>query len=234
MPSEAIINRFRIGAWPRVTALLSIVVVFVFLLQLALAPDGCWSTRYPAFCVELVLLREVTWLGVLLMPFLHGSWLHLGGNLLMLTIFGGGTEHLYGRRQLLWLFFAGGYLSTELQLLQKLAADQPPVTVGISGAVYGLGAFLGVMLLPASRRALAESRKLDSGGAAMIRPPLLVMGLFTFAHALLSHAGFVSIDPRAATLTHLTGVVFGAGTAVYLRIFGTRRFELSIPTNPFN
>lgn len=223
-------GRLKAVEWPRATLGLGLVVFVAFLLQLAFAPDACLDTRYPAFCAELALLREATWLGLVLMPFLHGSWLHLGSNLLMLLVFGGGTERLYGRRMLLWLFLAGGYLSTELQLLQKLASDQLPVAVGISGAVYGLGAFLGVMLCPTTRPGFATLLDLEADADAVVRPPLLAMGLLAVAHALLTHFGVVPIDPEAATLSHLVGATFGAGTALYLRVAGAARPTVSILT----
>lgn len=229
MPLDVVTDRRRAAEWPGATLGIGVVVAIAFVLQLALAPEACHGTRYPAFCAELALLREATWLGVLLMPFLHGSWSHLGSNLLGLLVFGGGTERLYGHRLLLWLFVAGGYLSTELQLLGKLASDQPPITVGISGAVYCLGAFLAVMLCPTTRSGLADLLDIEGYVDAAIRPPLLVVGLLATAYVLLTHLGVVPTDPRAATLSHLVGTAFGAGTALYLRAVRTDRFTVSIP-----
>lgn len=207
------------GRWPRWTVAIAVAVTVAFGLQIALAPEVCQNARYPAFCAELALLSTSPWVGFLLMPFLHGSLLHLGSNLLGFLVFGSATERWYGPRQFLWLFLAAGYLSTVVQVQSKLLAGATPVSVGISGGVFGLGAFVGVMLFPDSR---AEARRLLDTAAddveASLRPPLLVVGLLTIGYALLTHLGVVPVAPESATLSHLVGAGFGAVSAVYLRL----------------
>lgn len=233
MPVGPMSDRFHDVKWPRLSLGLAGIVTTVYVLQLALAPPSCWETRYPGFCAELVLLHETTWLGVVLMPFLHGSWTHLGGNLLMLSVFGGATERFFGSRPLVWLFVAGGYVSTELQLLAKLSAGQAPITVGISGAVLGLGAFVAVMFTPGIRDGGIDFSPPEDNVEEVLRWPLLAMGYFAMVYAVLTHLGVVPTDPRAATLSHLVGVAFGAGTGVYLRVVKPHLDGRSLFVGPF-
>lgn len=73
--------------------------------------------------------------------FLHGSWLHLGGNMLFLWIFGDNVEDAMGHLRFLVFYFLCGIAAG----LAHVAADpgsQIP-TVGASGAISGvLGAYL--------------------------------------------------------------------------------------------
>ncbi|WP_070012112.1 rhomboid family intramembrane serine protease [Streptomyces abyssalis] len=73
--------------------------------------------------------------------FLHGSWLHLLGNLLFLHVFGGPVEMRMGRLRFAVCYLTVGYVA---MLCYAAAHHQSAETlVGASGAVSGvLGAFL--------------------------------------------------------------------------------------------
>ena len=83
--------------------------------------------------------------------FMHGDWLHLGGNMLFLWIFGNNVEDSMGRVRYLLFYLAAGIAATGLQTLVTLqtagdAAGQIP-NLGASGAISGvLGAYF--VLLP--------------------------------------------------------------------------------------
>ncbi|MEU9125601.1 rhomboid family intramembrane serine protease [Streptomyces sp. NPDC048506] len=80
--------------------------------------------------------------------FVHGSWLHLLGNMLFLYVFGGMTEARMGRLPFAAFYLIIGYLA----LLGYAAAhlDSGQTLVGASGSIAGvLGAFL--YLFPRAR-----------------------------------------------------------------------------------
>ncbi|MEU9115612.1 rhomboid family intramembrane serine protease [Streptomyces sp. NPDC048483] len=80
--------------------------------------------------------------------FVHGSWLHLLGNMLFLYVFGGMTESRMGRLPFTAFYLATGYLA----LLGYAAAHATSgqTLVGASGSISGvLGAFL--YLFPRAR-----------------------------------------------------------------------------------
>jgi membrane associated rhomboid family serine protease len=86
--------------------------------------------------------------------FMHGSWLHIAGNMLFLWIFGNNVEDSLGRvRYLVW-YLAGGLAATAAQTVVTLssgdAADASIPNIGASGAVSAvLGAYF--LLLPGAR-----------------------------------------------------------------------------------
>ena len=83
--------------------------------------------------------------------FMHGSWLHLGGNMLFLWIFGNNVEDAMGKLRYLVFYFLAGFAATALQTFVTLGTQDGAETaipnLGASGAVSGvLGAYL--ILLP--------------------------------------------------------------------------------------
>lgn len=73
--------------------------------------------------------------------FLHGSWLHLGGNMLFLWIFGDNVEARLGRLSYLGFYLGCGVLAALAQYLHDPLARYP--VIGASGAIAGvLGAYM--------------------------------------------------------------------------------------------
>ena len=73
--------------------------------------------------------------------FLHGGWLHLGGNMLYLWIFGDNVEDRLGRLGYLGFYFGAGIVAALAQMLVDPASTLP--MVGASGAIAGvLGGYL--------------------------------------------------------------------------------------------
>jgi membrane associated rhomboid family serine protease len=73
--------------------------------------------------------------------FLHGSILHLGGNMLYLWIFGNNIEDILGPLKFILFYFVCGLAAHALHIASNPASTIP--TVGASGAIAGtLGAYL--------------------------------------------------------------------------------------------
>jgi membrane associated rhomboid family serine protease len=91
------------------------------------------------------------YLGVFTSMFLHGSWLHIGGNMLFLWIFGNNVEDALGHLRYFFFYFAAGLAAAAAQTFVTLAfsndAGASIPNVGASGAIAGvLGAY--IVLLP--------------------------------------------------------------------------------------
>jgi membrane associated rhomboid family serine protease len=73
--------------------------------------------------------------------FLHGGWLHLGGNMLYLWIFGDNIEDRLGHVKYLMFYLASGGVATLAHAMASPGSRLP--SVGASGAIAGvLGAYL--------------------------------------------------------------------------------------------
>jgi membrane associated rhomboid family serine protease len=94
------------------------------------------------------------WEGTFTSMFMHGSWVHILGNMLFLWIFGNNVEDALGKVRFLAWYLAAGIAATALQTFVTLTfgtvRDAGIPNIGASGAIAGvLGAYF--LLLPRAR-----------------------------------------------------------------------------------
>jgi membrane associated rhomboid family serine protease len=147
--------------------------------------------------------------------FMHADWLHLGGNMLFLWIFGNNVEDSMGHLRYLLFYLLAGLAAVALQTVFTLmtASDvgaQIP-NLGASGAISGvLGAYL--LLLP-------RARILTLIFFFLLRelPAWLMLGIY-FAFQLYQANFQLEHPPEeggVAVFAHLGGALFGV-LAVFL------------------
>jgi len=68
--------------------------------------------------------------------FLHGSWMHIIGNMLFLWIFGDNVEDYLGHFRYLVFYLLSGLLAAVTQILVNPTSSAP--TIGASGAIAGI------------------------------------------------------------------------------------------------
>jgi membrane associated rhomboid family serine protease len=94
------------------------------------------------------------WEGAFTSMFMHGSWIHILGNMLFLWIFGNNVEDALGKVRFLLWYLVAGLAATALQTFVTLSfgsvRDASIPNIGASGAIAGvLGAY--ILLLPRAR-----------------------------------------------------------------------------------
>lgn len=149
-------------------------------------------------------------LSVLYAMFLHGSWLHLLGNMLFLFIFANNVEDRLGRLRFSGFYLLCGYAATYGFGLSDVASTT--ALVGASGAVAGvLGAYL--LLFP---RARVTSVVLPFFFLPFRLPAFVVLG-FWFLLQYWNSAGVASgSGAGVAYLAHVVGFVVGAALVLPL------------------
>ena len=81
------------------------------------------------------------WTSVIVSMFLHGSWFHLGGNMLFLWVFGNNIEDHMGTVKYLAFYVVAGAVATLAHVAVQVDSAVP--LVGASGAIAGvMGAYL--------------------------------------------------------------------------------------------
>ena len=81
------------------------------------------------------------WATIFTSMFLHAGWLHIGGNMLFLWIFGNNIEDVLGHIRYLLLYLLSGVAAAMGQALSNPGSTVP--MLGASGAIAGvLGAYL--------------------------------------------------------------------------------------------
>lgn len=209
---------------PYVTWLLVAINVAVYLLEVS---GGLVETRYglqgamagwtmvPA---EVVSGRDFvingytlhpTWLTIFTSMFLHGSVMHLLGNMLYLIIFGNNIEDALGHAKYLLFYLASGVAAAGLQIAYSPLSVVP--NLGASGAIAGvLGAYL--LLYPA-----AKVRSLVFLGFFVTTarlPAWLLLGFWIISQFFSQYTQSLATTPGAenggvAYLAHIGGFLGG-------------------------
>jgi membrane associated rhomboid family serine protease len=92
--------------------------------------------------------QPATWITVFTSMFLHGSFLHIFGNMLFLVIFGPNVEDAMSRPRFLAFYLLGGLVALGAQI--AVAPDSTGPTLGASGAIAAvLGGY--ILLYPRAR-----------------------------------------------------------------------------------
>lgn len=163
-------------------------------------------------------LSPAVWLTVLTAMFLHAGWLHIGGNMLYLWIFGNNIEDRLGPWQFLGFYLFCGVVA---MLAQSFASGFVDIgNIGASGAIAGvLGAY--VLLYPRAR-VLTAIFIIFFFELALV--PAWVVIIVWFALQLAS--GIASLGPALAQggvayFAHVGG--FAAGIVLALPLWATDR-----------
>jgi rhomboid family protein len=145
--------------------------------------------------------------------FMHGGWLHLGGNMLFLWIFGDNVEDEFGPAKFLIFYLVCGIAATFAQYFVMPQSSIP--NVGASGAIAGvLGGYL--LLFPHARV------RVLMGNQIVALPALMVLGLWIVLQ-VFSGVGSVTQTSQTqytggvAYMAHVGGFVAGFVLTLLLR-----------------
>jgi membrane associated rhomboid family serine protease len=195
-----------------ITIALVVLNVLVFLFEMSQPSEGALQALIQAWGV---VPREYTtghdiaptiplpiWSTLLTSMFLHGGWLHLGGNMLYLWIFGDNLEKVMGHVRFLVFYLLCGIAAGLAHIAFSGGSAVP--TVGASGAISGvLGGYL--VLFPHNR-----VRVLTRGGIVAV-PAIFVLGFWIFIQ-LINGVGSMAQTADTggvAYLAHIGGFVAG-------------------------
>ncbi len=134
--------------------------------------------------------------------FMHAGWLHLGGNMLYLWIFGDNVEDRFGHLKFILFYIICGLAATFAQLAFSIGSDIP--NLGASGAIAGvLGAY--ILLFPQGKVRVLQGQRVIQVSALIVIGLWIVLQLFS---------GFGSIAGAGQTggvayMAHIGGFVAG-------------------------
>jgi len=165
------------------------------------------SPRYPLPAVALPFFTSM---------FLHGSWMHVIGNMWFLFIFGDNVEDYLGHFKYLAFYILTGLIAMMTQVAINLHSSLP--TVGASGAIAGvLGAYF--ILYPGAR-------VLTWFFVFVLWVPAWIILGYWFALQFLSGTATVLAVQQdmggVAFWAHVGGFISGA---LLVKVFGERRMR---------
>jgi membrane associated rhomboid family serine protease len=156
--------------------------------------------------------------------FLHGGWLHLGGNLLYLLLFGAPLEDRLGRLRFLAVYLLGGAAALYVQAAVVMTMNPHLGIYPIIGASGSVSALLGAFLvrLPGARVRVASIVMFLLHGVhrASVRALPAVAAIALWMLLQLVYGLVAGGGPGVAYWAHLGGLVIGAALALAL---GARR-----------
>jgi membrane associated rhomboid family serine protease len=145
--------------------------------------------------------------------FMHAGFMHLGGNMLYLWIFGDNVENRFGKLPYLIFYLVCGLGATFAQTFFDPQSSIP--NVGASGAIAGvLGAY--ILMFP------QEKIKVLAGRSIVLIPALAVIGfwfLLQFTSGISSLYSATGNEGGVAYMAHVGGFLSGLAIAMVLTKF---------------
>jgi membrane associated rhomboid family serine protease len=199
---------------PIVTALIIVANVVVFMMELSggdafvnawsAIPSQVWSGH--------------RWITLITSMFLHGSWLHIIGNMIFLWAFGPEIEDAMGRWRYLVFYFAGGIVA----MISQVAVD-PHSTLPNLGASGAIAAVMGAFIVTYPRDRIRSILIVFVFVQITLIPAALLIG-FWFLTQLFDAGTVADVQSGGvAYMAHIGGFLFGVVTA---RLFeNPRRME---------
>jgi len=161
------------------------------------------------------------WVTLFTSMFMHGSLLHLGGNMLFLWIFGNNIEDSMGELRFVAFYLLGGLAAIGAQVLAEPSAAVP--TVGASGAIAAvLGGY--AVLYPRARVITVVFIVIFF--TIIELPAMLVLGFWVLTQIFLGASDLGSQtaggEGGVAYFAHIGGFVFGL---IAIKLFANRVHE---------
>ena len=151
--------------------------------------------------------------------FMHAGWVHLGGNMLYLWIFGDNVEDRLGHEKFSLFYILCGLAATFTQVAFGGASNIP--NLGASGAIAGvLGAY--ILMFPHGRVRVLQGQQVVSVPAVVVLGLWIVLQLFSGVAAITSAAGETG---GVAYWAHIGG--FAAGLILTYVLGGNNPRRLS-------
>ncbi len=146
--------------------------------------------------------------------FMHGGWLHVGGNMLYLWIFGDNVEDMMGHARYLVFYLLVGLAAVWAHILSSPTSTVP--LVGASGAIAGvLGAYL--VLFPRAR--IISLLPIGFFLTRVAVPALLFLPIWFLMQFFFGLASFGAQTAGVAWWAHVGGFVAGM---VLVKLFARR------------
>lgn len=134
--------------------------------------------------------------------FMHAGWVHLGGNMLYLWIFGDNVEDRFGHGKFVIFYILCGLAATFAQLLFSIDSNVP--NLGASGAIAGvLGAY--ILMFPQGRIRVLQGQQIIQVPALMVIGLWIVLQLFSGIGSIAQSANTGGV----AYMAHIGGFIAG-------------------------
>ena len=202
------------GQPPVITWLIIAICAFGFLWQQSLDPTAAYIAIYQLGFVPAIVFNGETlpaemtlvasWMTFITSMFLHGGWMHIGGNMLYLWIFGDNVEDSMGA-----LKFSLFYIICGIAAAMAQAAIDPASTVPMIGASGGIAGVLGAYLVLHPKAAVRCFFLIIVFFRFISLPAWLVLGVWIGGQFIAAPQALSSDGSGIAYMAHIGGFLAG-------------------------
>jgi rhomboid family protein len=194
----------RPNHFPVVTLVIILTNALVFLLELT--GGQAFVNKWAVIPADLISGHH--WINILTAMFMHGSWLHILGNMIFLWAFGPEIEDTMNPFRYLTFYIMGGLVAIMAQVAASPYSKIP--NLGASGAI---AAVMGAFLVTYPRDRIRTILLIGFFSRVTVIPAALLIGLW-FLVQLVSLGSLTNVQTGGvAYLAHIGGMIFGAITA---------------------
>lgn len=191
------------GRPPIINWLLILACVLVFLYQASLPLRQQYGFIFHYGAIPLLISNGEASASLITSMFLHGGWMHLGGNMLYLWIFGDNIEDKMGSFRFILFYLLCGVVATLTHIAIGPSSEVP--LVGASGAIAGvLAAYL--LLFPRAKVRVLIVILIFLRWIYM--PAFVVLGGWLLLQFIAAPASLAA-DSGTAYFAHIGGFVAG-------------------------
>jgi membrane associated rhomboid family serine protease len=194
----------RPSRFPIITALIILVNVIVFVMELMGGVP--FVAKWSAIPAQVIFGHR--WITLLTSMFMHGSWMHIIGNMIFLWAFGPEIEDAMGRWRYPVFYLSGGLLA----MISQVAADLHS-TVPMLGASGAIAAVMGAFMITYPRDQIRSLLFIIIFVRTAFIPAAVLIG-FWFLIQLFDAGTVANVQTGGvAYLAHIGGFIFGVVTA---------------------
>ncbi len=189
---------------PVVTAMIIVVNGLVFVMELM--GGQTFVNTWSALPTQIVSGHR--WITLITSIFIHGSWMHIIGNMIFLWAFGPEIEDAMGRWRYFIFYFGGGLVAMIAQVVAS-----PHSSVPILGASGAIAAVMGAFIVTYPRDKIRSILFIFVFARITFIPAAFLIG-FWFLTQLFNAGSVTDVKSGGvAYLAHIGGFIFGAATA---------------------
>lgn len=167
------------------------VAVFMIMTMFGDTEDAVFMLQHGAM-YEPFVIQQHEYYRIITCLFLHFGIEHLLNNMVMLGALGWNLELEIGKVRFLVIYFVSGIAGNILSLFYDLSTENPAVSAGASGAIFGLmGALLYVVILNRGRLGRLSGRGMLIMVALSLYFGFASSGVDNFAHIGGLVSGFI-------------------------------------------
>lgn len=216
------------GYFPFFSYIFIVLNVLVFVYQASLSIPGFEQFVYTYGSIPKETLAGQDTFTLFTSMFLHGSWMHLLGNMLFLWIFADNIEATIGNFRFFIFYLIGGLAAHAGHIYFNTGSEIP--TVGASGAISAvMGAYL--VMYPTSKIKMLVL-------VFFIRVPAFIFLIFWIVQQVtLGNQSLQSMTSETAGVAwwaHIAGFAFGLVAGLFYRLNYPRPGQMTPDHSPFD